>query len=92
MRWVEAALSPPPIARLLAEHGLGSGPPAPVHRAVPSRTRHWQPASHRRPLEEHKPRARARDLPAAQLGESGVRYFATSASWPRAGARLRVSP
>jgi hypothetical protein len=36
MRWVEAALGQPAIARLLLEHGLGPGPPPPVHRAVPA--------------------------------------------------------
>jgi len=36
MRWLEAALGQPAIARLLAQHGLGPGPPPPVHRAVPA--------------------------------------------------------
>jgi len=45
--------------------------------------------SHRRPLEEHKPRAGARDLPAAlaELGESGVRYFVILAAGRRSIAR-----
>jgi hypothetical protein len=35
MRWVEAALTKPAIDRLLAAHGLGPGPPLPVHRPTP---------------------------------------------------------
>lgn len=35
MRWVEAALTQPAIDRLLAAHGLGPGPPLPLHRPIP---------------------------------------------------------
>ena len=48
--------------------------------------------SHRRPLEDHRPRARAGVLPAAlaELGESGTRYFAILAAGRRSIHREAV--
>jgi transposase len=53
---------------------------------------HVQEPSHRRTLEEHRPRARAGTLPAAlaELGEPGARYFAILAAGRRSIQREAV--